>query len=152
MFRVITTVAVGVSVLLVAHGAALAQAGGVRSAIEKGNKEFATLFAHGNGQKVAALYTATAEVFPPNSDVVRGREAIGKFWQGAMDAGVKGVTVTTLEVQAHGDSAHEVGKYALLGEGGKEIDSGKYIVIWKREGGQWKLHRDIWNTNQPMAR
>ena len=23
------------------------------------------------------------------------------------------------------------------------------MVIWKNDGGTWKLHRDIWNTSQP---
>lgn len=22
----------------------------------------------------------------------------------------------------------------------------KYVVVWKRVDGQWRLHRDIWNT------
>lgn len=22
----------------------------------------------------------------------------------------------------------------------------KYVVVWKKEDGQWRLHRDIWNT------
>ena len=30
------------------------------------------------------------------------------------------------------------------------LDEGKYIVIWKREAGQWKLHRDILNRSMPL--
>jgi ketosteroid isomerase-like protein len=30
-----------------------------------------------------------------------------------------------------------------MGDGDKVLDSGKYIVVWKRQDGQWKLHRDI---------
>jgi hypothetical protein len=26
-------------------------------------------------------------------------------------------------------------------------DDGKYLVIWKRDQGKWRLHRDIWTTN-----
>jgi len=22
----------------------------------------------------------------------------------------------------------------------------KFIVVWKKAGGQWRLHRDIWST------
>ena len=49
-----------------------------------------------------------------------------------MDAGVKQVKLTTLEVEAHGDAAHEVGTYVLMGDGGKQLDSGKYVVVWKK--------------------
>jgi hypothetical protein len=47
-------------------------------------------------------------------------------------------------------AANEVGKYRITGEGGKLLDTGKYVVVWKREQGQWKLHRDIWNTSMPL--
>jgi ketosteroid isomerase-like protein len=123
-----------------------------RAAIEDSNKQFAAALSRGDGKALGAMYTATAQAFPPNSDIVQGREAIGRFWQGAIDAGVKGMELTTLEVEAHGDTAHEVGTYALTGEGGKTLDRGKYVVIWKREGGQWKLHRDIWNTSAPAPK
>jgi len=38
---------------------------------------------------------------------------------------------------------------ALLLEGGQVADEIKYIVVWKHEGGEWKLHRDIWNSSRP---
>ncbi len=57
-----------------------------------------------------------------------------------------------LETEAHGDTVNEVGNYKLMVAGGQEADAGKYIVIWKNVAGQWKLHRDIWNTSKPPAR
>jgi len=50
----------------------------------------------------------------------------------------------TIELDEHGNSAYEVGKYTLSGAGGQVLDQGKYIVIWKKQHGEWKLHRDIW--------
>ena len=52
----------------------------------------------------------------------------------------------TVELEDHGTTAVEVGCYTLSG-GGQVMDSGKFIVIWKQEGGQWKLHRDSWNSS-----
>ena len=54
----------------------------------------------------------------------------------------------TVEVTGHRDTASEVGKYALLTADGQVAEAGKYVVIWKREGVAWKLHRDIWNSSQ----
>ena len=31
------------------------------------------------------------------------------------------------------------------------LDSGKYIVVWKREGDAWRWHRDIWNSSRPVS-
>jgi ketosteroid isomerase-like protein len=129
-----------------------AQAPGPKAAIEAANAKFSADFAKGDAAAVAAHYTATAQAFPPNGEIARGREAIQKVWKGAMDAGVKAVKLVTLEAEAHGDTAYEVGTYVLTGEGGKQLDNGKYVVVWKREGGQWKIHRDIWNTSMPAAK
>jgi ketosteroid isomerase-like protein len=123
-----------------------------RASIEAGNKQFVAAFTKGDGAGVAALYTATAQLLPANSDVVSGTAAIQKFWQGVMDSGVAGAKLKTLEVEGHGSTAHEVGQYELSDKAGKVLDRGKYVVIWKRDGTQWKLHRDIWTTSQPPAR
>ena len=57
----------------------------------------------------------------------------------------------TVELDAQGETAIEVGRYILKTDRGAVADQGKYIIIWKHSGGTWKLHRDIWNTNQPAA-
>jgi ketosteroid isomerase-like protein len=133
-------------------GPTVAQTAGPRAAIEAANARFSADFAKGDVKAVASHYTATAWAFPPNDDIARGREAIGKLWKGAMDAGIKEVKLVTVEVEAHGDAAHEVGTYVLTGEGGKTLDTGKYVVVWKREGRQWRIHRDIWNTSTPAPK
>jgi ketosteroid isomerase-like protein len=54
-----------------------------------------------------------------------------------------------IEVDSRGDIAGEVGVFILSvpGDSGPVKVPGKYIVIWKRSGHTWQLHRDIWNTN-----
>jgi ketosteroid isomerase-like protein len=135
--------------LFLSGGSVAAQQSDVRAAIEAGNKQFLAALSRGDGAGMAAVYGTNAQVFPPNSDIVSGSQAIQKFWQDVVNSGVKGATLTTLEAEEQGDTAYEVGKYALTGEAGKVLDTGKYVTIWKREQGQWKLHRDIWNTNAP---
>ncbi len=136
---------------LLAIGAIVASAtaasADVRSEIEAGNRQFEALAAKGDANGVAALYTATGQALPAGSEVVSGMEALRKFWQGVFDSGVKGVRLKTLEVEAAGDNAHEVGQYELLDAAGKTLDRGKYVVVWKKEGGRFKLHRDIWTTS-----
>lgn len=122
-----------------------------RAAIEAANKQFVATFAKGDAAGLAGMYTTNGIAYPPNGDPVSGRPAIQKMWQSVIGMGVKGATLTTTEVEAHGDTAHEVGTYTMLADGGKQIDRGKYIVIWKREQGAWKLHRDIWNSSMPAA-
>jgi uncharacterized protein (TIGR02246 family) len=146
------TLMLALSVIAVAGSVAVAQTPGPRAAIEAANAKFSADFAKGDANAVASHYTSSAWAFPPSGEIARGREAIAKLWKGAMDGGVKQVKLATLEVEARGDAAHEVGTYVLVGDGGKQLDNGKYVVVWKREGGQWKIHRDIWNTSVPAPK
>ena len=121
---------------------------GIREAIAAANAEFMAAFSRGDAAGLAALYTASGQLLPPNMGVMAGQEAIQAFWQGAMDMGIQSAQLEIVEVEDHGDTAIEVSRYTL-GAGGQVLDQGKYVVIWKREGGQWKLHRDIFNSSLP---
>jgi uncharacterized protein (TIGR02246 family) len=123
----------------------------VRAAILQANQQFMTSARRGDAASIAALYTASAELLPTNSDVVSGVPAIRAFWQAVLDMGIKEATLETVELEAHGNTAYEVGRYVLHGDGSQILDRGKYVVIWKREDGRWKLHRDIWNTSLPAS-
>jgi len=121
----------------------------VRKAIEAANAEFMSLFSQGDAAGMAAAYTEGGQVLPPNGDAVTGKQAIQAFWQGIMDAGIKGVQLATVEAEGQGPTAYEVGRYTLSDASGEVVDTGKYVVIWKQEDGHWKLHRDIFNSSRP---
>jgi uncharacterized protein (TIGR02246 family) len=128
-----------------------ARAEGTRSAIEAANVRFVAAVAKGDSAGLTALYAADGQLLPAASDIVRGSAAIQKFWQGAFDSGIAAITLTTVEVFAQGATATEVGQYELRDRGGKVLDHGKYIVVWRQESGQWKLLRDMFSTSVPPA-
>jgi uncharacterized protein (TIGR02246 family) len=123
----------------------------VRAAIDEANQNFMTNFAQQDATGWASLYTAAGCVMPANSDIISGAGNIQAFWQGIFDMGVKEGVVETIDLAKHGDTAIETGHYTLKADGGAVEDRGKHIVIWKNEGGSWKLHKDIFSTNQPAA-
>ena len=94
---------------------------------------------------VADLYTVDAELLPPGAESVAGRPAIAAFWKGAIDAGVKDIVLTTVQLESAGDLAYEVGKVRLVASDGQASED-RYLVVWKRVNGKWQLHRDIWNS------
>jgi uncharacterized protein (TIGR02246 family) len=119
----------------------------VRDAVEAGNRAFIKAFLQGEATAVANLYTADAQVIAPGSPVARGRAAIAAFWQKSIDSGVKDVTLETAEVESAGELAYETGIVRLVAKDGMVSDA-RYVVIWKRIGGKWLLHRDTWNSSQ----
>jgi uncharacterized protein (TIGR02246 family) len=135
---------------------AKSSSGSVRAQIESVNKRFVDLFNKGDATGFANVYASDAMILPPNAEPIRGREAITKFWRGGWDAGLRNVVLTTTEVSASGNTAYEVGTAQLEMRkpdgslAGK--DTGKYIVIWKRDAaGNWRWYRDIWNSNLPAT-
>ncbi|MCU0522528.1 MAG: DUF4440 domain-containing protein [Anaerolineae bacterium] len=125
---------------------------GVSEAIAAANRGFLEAFARGDAAGASAVYTGDAQILPPNGQPMHGRTLIQGFWQGAMDMGLKGATLETVELEIYPTGAVEVGKYTLSVAGGQVVDRGKYVVIWKQEGDAWKWHRDIWNSSLPAPK
>jgi len=110
-------------------------------------ENFENAFRQGNMSEVAGFYSDDAMLLPTGSDFVKGREAIEAYWQEAVDMGIKSIKIDLIELVQQGDSATEVSRYTMFGEGDTVIEHGKGIMIWKYEGNTWKMHRDIWTSN-----
>ena len=106
-------------------------ADGVRTAIEAANARFVATAAKGDGAGLAALYSKEGQVMPAGSDPIQGTDAIQKFWQGALDSGITGVTLKTIDVYGNGPTATEVGQYELSSKAGKVVDHG--LAACKRQ-------------------
>lgn len=128
----------------------MADAGAVRREIEERNRGFVAAFNRGDAAGVAEGYTEDARLLPPGGAAMSGKQAIEAFWRGAMDLGIREVDLRTEHVEADSDLAYEIGSAALTmqAEGGQPTtDTVKYLVVWKQQGGTWRLHADIWNAN-----
>lgn len=123
----------------------------VRAAIDAVNGQFEDAFSRGDAARIATLYAEDAQIYPPGNAPVSGKVEIEKIWRGVLALPVKEMRLETAEVQSFGDDATEVGRYTLVANDGRELDAGKYIVLWKRGAGGWKIHRDIWNSDAPLV-
>jgi len=120
-----------------------------KAKIEAVNAKWTELFNKGDFEGLAQLYTIDATAFPPGSAMVRGRAAIAKMWK-TMAEQVSDPKITTLEVKRLSPSVvREIGTFSLMTKGSspKEV-SGKYLVVWERVRGDWKLAADIWNDGK----
>ena len=119
--------------------------------IAEANARFEAAFNAGDAAALAALYTPDAVVMAPNLKRLEGQEAIRGLWQSFFDAGVSDLDLNTIDLTIAGSRASEVGTLSLTapdGKGGRVTAHAKFIVLWqKRGGGEWRLHRDIWNND-----
>lgn len=119
--------------------------------IKKANEVFMAAVSARDTSAFRGLYTSDAKLFPANSDVVEGPQAIVGFWSVVMSMGIQKVEFETVTAQRTGDIAIEEGKYKLYVADDHIADQGKYLVTWKNEDGKWKVQRDIWNISTPAA-
>ena len=91
---------------------------------------------------------------PTDCPLLRGRAAIEQYYREWFKgpAKVTTFTFTHLESPVLGDTAFDVGTYKQtlsLGPDGTMNLSGKYSVILKRSGGEWKIAYLIFNSDSP---
>lgn len=130
--------------LLAVLGARAAATEDVRQIIEANNTGFVTDLLRGDAKALAERYTDDAVVMPPNAKAAIGTTAIEDFWASAIEAGIEDVELHTTQVESAGDLAYEDGTVTITAADGKTTQQ-RYLVVWKRVGGEWKMHRDIWN-------
>lgn len=126
----------------------------VKKKIEHENQKFGEYVRKGDVKALAGMYTDGASLLPAGTSAVNGRKAVEEFWGGAIKSmGLKDATLRTMEVVGSGDTVTERGEYIMKMQAaaGKAMeDHGKYMVVWRNTPEGWKLHWDMWTTNQPQ--
>jgi len=119
-------------------------------AIHEANERFMKAVRERDSATMPDLYTRDAKILPPHGDAVSGRDAIAAYWTSFFDLGIAESRPETQEVIPMGEYALEVGEFQAFRADGTRADRGKIMVLWKNDGGAWKMHRDTWNTSQPL--
>ena len=59
-----------------------------------------------------------------------------------------------IDVSRSGDLAIDRGTYRLTGNpNGQQLDdSGKFIEVWRKTGGEWKVAANIFNSDRPAGK
>jgi len=115
--------------------------------IAAAGRRFVSLFALNDAAKIAACYTDDAEILSANMSPIRGRAAIESVFKFTNRPGHT-LEFQTAELDVLGETAIEIGAYVRKLGDGSTFSRGRYIVIWKRVGEEWKIHRDMF-ASQP---
>lgn len=140
-------------------------AGAQQSAmIEALNKQFVEAFKTRDFTVIAGMFTDDAVMLPPRREIITGRSNIQSFWTRAPR--IQEVKFDTDAVTPlGGDVVREIGTLRMRvdrarGESGEAVQAeatsqqsreifGKYVFVWRKIGGEWKLETSIWNRNRP---
>ena len=117
-----------------------------KAEIVEANKEFMKLFSAIDSVGLSNLYTQDAKFMMNGAPAISGKESIQSTISAIMNSGVSSVNLTTIDVWGTENLIAEEGGLSLF-VGDDEVDQGKYVVLWKKVDGKWKLFRDIFNSN-----
>jgi ketosteroid isomerase-like protein len=116
--------------------------------IQEANKNFMALVAAGDSVGLANAYTIDAKFMSAGAPSVMGREDILSAMAGIVNSGITKADIRLESVYGTEDLIAEEGELTLF-VGDQAVAEEKYIVLWKKEDGKWKLFRDIFSSNLP---
>ena len=125
----------------------------VSAQINEISAKWLAAFAQRDFAVIEALYASDGLLLPSNSPPIEGPKAIAAVWKSWGELpNVKIVFgANRIEAAPSGDMAYDYGWYtfAFDTDNGRFEDKGKYIIVWKKVDGAWKVAADIFNTNLP---
>jgi ketosteroid isomerase-like protein len=124
--------------------------GKVKAMMQSSNDALGVSFKSKDSVAITANYTSDAMMLPPNTTAVSGTDQIRGTWHYFMGLDVKDLKLTTSDVWGDNNLVTEQGTWSLTNTKDAVIDHGKFLVLWKQEGGKWKMFRDIWNSDMPL--
>ncbi len=102
----------------------------------------------GESEKIVQAYTSDGKIFPNNTRILEGPEALRQYWTPSGSSQTVYHKVLPEEITVEGDKAYDYGYYEgkTRREDGSEVSwQGKYVIVWKKVEGEWKIYLDIWN-------
>lgn len=112
-------------------------------------KAFSGYVMAGDLDGILSSYTEDGKIFPNNRPILEGQEALANYWRPQPGYRTLYHKLTPLALNVYGEEARDHGYYEgrSVGPDGVERSwGGKYVVIWKKVAGNWKMYLDIWNA------
>jgi uncharacterized protein (TIGR02246 family) len=143
-------------VMLLLLGSSLAFAQDV-SPDEQAIRALDVAWSHAAGSKdldkTVSFYADDASMLPPNAPIATGKDAIRAAWSHFMS--LPGFNLqfapTKVVVAKSRDMAYEIGTFQITlndSQGKPGTSVGKFVVVWQKRTGHWKVAADIFNDDK----
>ncbi len=112
------------------------------------NESFSKYYVNADYESLVNMYCEDGIILPPGADLIKGREEIKKRWILPEGVTIPYHEISPVEIQIIDDYAYDLGYYegrTLKKDNSESEWKGKYLIIWKKEDGQWKIYADAWN-------
>lgn len=117
-------------------------------AIKSQIKKFSDFLMSDQRAEVVKMYTSDAKIFPERTDILQD-DGLSNYWNPENRSWKTTYhKVTPIEIKVIGNEAYDYGYYEGSSSNGEQLSNwkGKYVIVWKKESGIWKIYLDIWNS------
>ncbi|WP_395626482.1 YybH family protein [Daejeonella sp.] len=119
--------------------------------IEAANKNLLSMLSKKDSVGIAnEMYTSDAKFMDLNRPSSVGTAQIQSLFNEFITAGLM-FELNTVEVIGNEELLVEEGTYDIIAAD-KKVDTGKYIAIWKKIDGKWKMYRDCPSSDLAVAK
>ena len=121
-----------------------------KKAIAASNGVFFQAFVKGDSALFIDRYARDCWIMPPNTEALCGKDAPLEFFKIAYNRfGVRNGKFITIDVFGDGvEFVTEVGFWQLFGADNRQLDDGKFLVLWKKTTDGWKMFRDSFSSDR----
>lgn len=119
----------------------------VRAQIEAKTRQFTQAHIDGDVALINGCFTNDARVLAPGAHAVVGLKAISSLNKEWVEYGVYEFTEVSTRTYGAGPYVIDEGVYFLRYGPERVEEHGKYINIWTRDDGEWKIFSNIWNVS-----
>jgi uncharacterized protein (TIGR02246 family) len=106
-------------------------------------------------ESILSLYGQAPVFMPQHAPALVGREAVRAGYRQVFETIKLNVEFTIHEVEVLGDTAwartSSAGRTRILAAGIEVQEGNNELFVFKREHGDWKIHRYLFATTQPRA-
>ena len=114
--------------------------GTLEKEIELRLREYENLLQKGDSIALGNMYMEDAEIIPSTV----GRENITSVFGSMIRDSITGSSFKTTKLWGNDQLLVEDGTGTWSHANGTVVSSGRYLLIWKKDNGKWKILRDTW--------
>ena len=107
----------------------------------------------GDADAVTALFADDATLMPPDATAVSGKDAIHNFFVVSIGVSQHEGSTINLTGTPQGGVAGDWGWLSatdtVKDKTGQVVDTGKFLVVFKKVDGKWVFFRDLWSSDKP---
>ncbi|WP_157961072.1 YybH family protein [Lutibacter citreus] len=112
--------------------------------IELRLQEYESHLKKGDSIALGNMYMEDAEIIPS----VVGKENITKVFGNMIRGGTTGSSFKTTKLWGNEQLFVEDGTETWYHTNGTAVGSGRYLLVWKKDDGKWKILRDTWFSDK----